>query len=95
MAGLSWDKIKSFDDIISDDMKKLISKLEEEKETRCPYLRKEGSWFYYCGVRLPEVNDKRLEPSNPIYQRHVDLVDMSLYCLNRFGVCTHNPERTG
>ncbi|OYT37838.1 hypothetical protein B6U82_01025 [Candidatus Pacearchaeota archaeon ex4484_31] len=83
----TWDDIKKFDDIILPEEKKIISELEKRLKKKCPYLRKEGKYFYYCGLNLPEQIDKKPSPSNPIYQRHVDLATLQLHCMDNFETC--------
>ena len=85
----TWDEIKSFDEIILEGERKTISKIEKELKVRCPYLRKEGEFFYYCGLNLPEVKDKKPEPFNPIVERHVDYLELQLHCMDNFETCCY------
>jgi len=85
----TWDEIKNFDDIILTKERKLISELETELKARCSYLRKEGKFFYYCGLNLPEIKDKKLTPLNPIYKRHVSLYEIQLHCMGNFKTCCY------
>ena len=83
----TWEDIKTYDDIISDGERKIISELEKKLKSKCPYLRKEGKYFYYCGLDLPEIEDKKPDPFNPIYMRHVDCISLQLYCMSNFELC--------
>jgi len=83
----TWDDIRSFDDIISSEERKIISELERRLRAKCPYLQREGEFFYYCGLNLLEVKDKKPSPLSPIYQRHIGLAEMQLYCMDRFEKC--------
>ena len=83
----TWDDIRSFDDIISSEERKIISELERILRAKCPYLQREGESFYYCGLNLSEVKDKKPAPFNPIYQRRVGLAEMQLHCMDSFETC--------
>ncbi len=88
----TWSDINYFDDIVQQKERDIISKLEAESGNRCPYLRKEGAWFYYCGIgaspdEAESWRKEEISPDNPIYQRHVSVVEMELYCMDRFENC--------
>ena len=85
----TWEDLKSFDEIITPEMRKIIKKVESECKEKCPYLRKDGKFFYYCGIKLPEVKDKSIEPFNPIYQRYTDLALLQLHCMDNFKACCY------
>ena len=53
----TWDEVRTFDDIIRPKEREIISDLEEELRTKCPHLRREGEFFYYCALNMPEVKD--------------------------------------
>lgn len=73
----TWDEIKKFDDLIPQKSKEIISELEIK--TKCPCLRKEGKFFYYCGFNLPIIRCKKPTPFNPVYQTHVGLAELQLH----------------
>ena len=81
----TWDEIKTFDDIISPKEKEILSELEIK--TKCHCLKKEGKFFYYCDLNLPEIKDRTPSPSNPIYHRHISLAELQLHCFNDFKTC--------
>lgn len=83
----NWEDVKTFDDIIMENERKIISELEIKSKRRCPYLRKEGKYFYYCGFDLQEIRDKKPEPFNQIYQRHLHVIEMQLHCMGSFYTC--------
>ncbi len=83
----TWQDIERFDDIIQLEERKIISELEKESKAKCLYLRKEGEFFYYCGLNLPQLKDKKPSPSNPIYQKHVSIIEMQLHCMDNFKTC--------
>lgn len=70
----------------------MISDLEKENKTKCPYLQKEGEFFYYCGLTIPvDIKDRKPAPHNPIYQKHLGLAEMQLYCMGNFERCCFYP----
>lgn len=76
----TWKDIRSFDDIVNEGEKRVMSRLAIENQKQCHFLEKEGKFFYYCGKDLSTVQDKTPSPSNPIYQKHVGLTELQLYC---------------
>ncbi|MFH0949158.1 MAG: hypothetical protein V1802_01595 [Candidatus Aenigmatarchaeota archaeon] len=89
----TWDDVKTFDDIILPRTRKLILSLERESKPKCPYLRKEGNFFYYCGANIPEIKSKEPEPFHPIYQNHIDTARMQLFCMDGFKKCGSYTEK--
>ena len=86
--GNTWKNIKYFDDLIFENEKKIISKLEEDAKNICPFLKNEGKFFRYCGKGSYNSKDKKPSPSNQVYQRRVDIIEMQLYCLSNFKNCS-------
>ncbi len=88
MAAKTWEEVKTFDDIVLPFERKAVKDLETELKKRCPHIKKEGDYFYYCGFKFSDkVKDKKPSPDNPIYQRHVSIPEVSLYCMNNFEEC--------
>jgi hypothetical protein len=86
----TWEDIKDFDDIIMQEEKEIISRLEKESNFVCPHLKKEGNYFYYCGLNMPDEVDKKPSPTNQIYSRHVDLAGLQLFCrCENFNKCSY------
>ena len=85
----TWEELKSFDEIITPEMREIIRKVESECAARCPNLRKDGEFFYYCGLDMPEVKENRMEPFNPVYQRHTDLALLQLHCMGNYKTCCY------
>ena len=83
----TWDDIETFDDIVSPAEKEIISRLEAGLSSKCPHLQKEGDFFYYCGLKISEVKDRKPEYSSPIYQRHVGVAELQLHCMSDFEAC--------
>lgn len=83
----TWDDIRSFDDIVVEGEKQIISRLESETRPKCPYLKKDGKTFCYCGKDMPKSNDRTIGPLNPIYRRHVDALELQMHCMDDFGTC--------
>ena len=63
----TWEEINSLDDTISDNERKMISTLEKNAKTRCPYLQKDGNFFHYCEVKYPDLIEKNQEERELIY----------------------------
>ena len=82
-----WEDVRTFDDIILSNERKMITELESESKRKCPALKKEGNYFYYCGLNLQEIKDKKPSPSNPIYLRCVSVGELSLHCMKDFEAC--------
>lgn len=91
----TWNNIKKFDDIVTKQERKIISDLgkhiKKEDIRVCPHLRKEGKFFYYCGLNIEDV-DKKPSPTNPTYQAHVPLIEMQLFCMDNFRGCIYFRE---
>ena len=87
----TWEEINTFDDIILESEREIISDLEKEIKDKdietCPHLKKEGKFFYYCGFDLSEVKDKKPSCNNPIYKRKIDLICLQLHCLDNYKGC--------
>jgi len=84
---LTLDNIENFDQIILQEERKIISDLEKKSQVKCQHLKKEGKFFYYCSLDIPSNLEKRLNPSNQIYQRYIDVIEMQLYCMDNFKRC--------
>ncbi len=91
MVAKTWEEVETFDDIVLPGERDIINELESTLKGRCPSLKKEDNYFYYCGLKLPEIEDKKEDkkpsPISPIYQRKVDVGELSLYCMKNFEDC--------
>mgnify|MGYP006307198777 FL=1 len=88
----TWNDIKNFDDIIFDEQKEIIKDLEKNSNSMCPHCKKEGLFFYYCGKNTRKTKDKTPNLEHPIYQNHVSILELSLYCFNNFKECSYFKE---
>ncbi len=87
-----WDEIKTPDDlneILGPEEKKIIKELEIENSKKCPYLRKIGEFWYFCGYKLKdeELEGEEIGPFHPIFQRACSIAQLSLHCLGDFESC--------
>lgn len=85
-------KNRAFDDILDKEDKKAIKhikQLEQEKQSKCPFLRKEGKYWYYCGhgLKRAETLSRDINESNPIFYRHVEAESLELYCMDDYKEC--------
>lgn len=83
----TWENIKNFDDIVIKEERKEIKDIEKNIKNKCPDLKKEGCFFYYCGKSLPEIADKIPSLQSPIYKRKLSLAELSLHCLSDYKSC--------
>ena len=83
----TWEEIKTFDDIVSMGERLIIKEMEWVQKVRCPHLKIEGEFFYYCGFNLHEPLDKKLDANNTVYQRHVCASEISLWCMKDYKYC--------
>lgn len=86
---ITWEEIKFFDEIISPGEKEIILDTEKRADAKCPYLQKDGRVFFYCGLNLPEVKNRKPSPTNPIYTKHIDIVTLQMHCLDSFETCCY------
>lgn len=91
MAG-EWDKVKSFDDLVPQGKREIISELEKKikENEKCPYLKKIENFFYYCGKDLDEKKTQEYQvssPNNPICKRWVDIVSLQFFCWYNYKSC--------
>ena len=86
----TWEDIDSLDDCILPSERKLILEIEKERagNEKCPCLRKDGIFFYYCSPGLPGETSDKPRPDNPMYQSHVSMAELQLYCMGDYGKCT-------
>lgn len=87
---IKWDECRSWDDVIPIEEKSKISELEKKLKNNphCPCLKKEGRYFYYCGVKVPVIGDKRISPFNLIYLNRCILPPkMGFCCIPNFEGC--------
>lgn len=90
----TWKDITTYDDILTPEETAIIEMLETElgleKRIQCPWLKKEGSHYYYCDSTCGKQRENT--PPNqisPIYQSHQDLASLQLWCLSEDGNYRH------
>jgi hypothetical protein len=67
------NQIDAFDDCAlfqKDEVRKLEAEFPN-KESYCPKLKKEGNYFYFCGIGVPENYPKLPRPDNPAFRNRV------------------------
>lgn len=84
---ITWKDIKTFDDIILPQDKSLLNTLETELTPRCPHLKKEGKYFYYCGLDIPEKTAETPGPYHPKYENHVSTAELQIHCMEEYDSC--------
>ena len=86
---MTWDEVQTFDDIPGPKDIKLIEELEKEDRPKCPYLRKIGKTWHYCGIEFKGKPDEKPSPSNPVYKRHIGIYELQLFCLSDHDKCAY------
>ncbi len=94
MALKTWEETKSFDEILTKGEIDIINAVERESADRCPNLKKDGNYFYYCGLNLIDEQKENIEsaeigPFHPVYLRHNDTAFLQLYCMSDFEKCCY------
>jgi|SRR3989344_339640 len=58
----SWDKVKTWDDVVPNEKKALIDDLKDEfKEQGCPLLKKLDNYFYFCESRAKRIEGENIK----------------------------------
>jgi hypothetical protein len=83
----TWEDVRTFDDIVLEEEREILSEVEKEAKSRCPCLERQDKFFYYCGKNLSGIKDKTPSPVNPIYLRKVGLAELQIYCMGNFENC--------
>lgn len=82
----TWEDLKSADELFSDAERGLIRELEMKRKTQepagCPHLRKEGGYFYYCGIQAGDVK-LELTPTNPVMRSRQSPSELQIWCMNK------------
>lgn len=80
----TWSDLESVDEIFSDAGRELIGSLEREtpERKRCPYLKKEGKFFYYCGLQAGGDAELELNPTNPIIRSRQSPSELQIWCMD-------------
>ncbi len=84
-----WKKIRSVDDLVLPEVREVIDWAEQQSTIRCPHLKREGRWFYYCSGAIPDGMKLELDPSNPIIVAGQESAQLQLHCMDRFEACCH------
>lgn len=88
----TWKNVKTFDDTVIKEERKMISNLEKEAKARrtelCPFVKKIGKFFYYCAKDLKEEVSNEPSPRNPVYQRKISVADLHWWCLGDYNKCS-------
>lgn len=80
-------EINCFDDcqlFQKDDVKKLESEFPD-RESYCKLLRKEGEYFYFCGIGVGEY-PKLPRPDNPAFRNRVTGIKLKK-CMSNCNEC--------
>ncbi len=89
----TWGEIRGVDDIVLDPDKILINQLESDAKIKCPYLKKMGNFFFYCGVRAPDGTELKFEPFNKVYLAHQRPAELQMFCMDEnYGNCKYFPK---
>ena len=85
----------NLDDLIPENEREIISALERGSVNKCPYLKKEGKFFYYCGANIEEVLKKCQDVQGQIRLRKYRNIDNLIeYCADYFESCSlYNMEQ--
>ena len=81
----TWDEVKTFDDIITAEERKIIDEIGAKHS--CPLLAFAGKYFTYCTQKATDIKDMKPSPTNPIYQAHVGVVELQMFCKGDFKNC--------
>ena len=81
--------VKSWDDVVTPDEKKLVKALKEVngEGERCPSLKEDGEFFLYCEARRKRLasgrpgEDEGLTSISPTYQAKVGPYELQIWCL--------------
>ena len=100
---LTWDDVTSYEDLLTPREIEIIEQLEKDypASQHCPYLKKEGDHYHYCGARsVPHVEKIRVtdnpSPTDPIYTTHIGIMELQLWCLDgkeRYEKCNFYPPK--
>ena len=82
----------NLDDLIPEEEREIILDLEtalaRKEITKCPYLAKEESFFYYCGANIEEVIAKGLDLKLHIFLRKYRNIEvLKDDCMRNFLLC--------
>ncbi|MBI4116789.1 hypothetical protein HY449_03540 [Candidatus Pacearchaeota archaeon] len=80
----TWGDLESVDEIFSDAERELIGNLEKEapERKRCPSLKKEGKFFYYCGLQAGDEAELELNPTNPVIRSRQSQNELQIWCMD-------------
>ena len=79
---IMWHELKCYDDIFSENEKRIIEEIEAKSPVRCPVLRRNGRFFHYCGIGLPERMEPKLDLFDPMYQKHKGILEIQIFCMD-------------
>ncbi len=83
----TWEDIKSFDDIILEEERRIIKEMENRNSSKCPDLMKKGNFFYYCAHNFEGIMSDIFSHFNPIYLRHVCIAELQIDCMSDYKKC--------
>ena len=78
------EDIRSLDELIPDEEREIIKNLEQNTDLLCPYLKKDGDYFYYCSFGLSSEADESKEKK---YARHLSVLELQLFCMSNYKNC--------
>jgi hypothetical protein len=87
MVARTWNNVRTFDDLVVEGVGEFTSKLERETENKCPYLKKKGKAFFYCGRGIHEDRSNTPSLSHPAYLNQQHSAELQLYCLGNYESC--------
>ncbi|OIO65213.1 hypothetical protein AUJ68_03815 [Candidatus Woesearchaeota archaeon CG1_02_57_44] len=87
----TWDDAVSVDDLVDPQSRVIISDLDTEEQLerdcseaqqgqQCPYLRRLGMYFHYCGRGIPEGTEFTADPENPVVKAQQEVAELQLFC---------------
>lgn len=86
---MNWDDVKTADDVVADEEKRLLEEGVIVAKSTCPFLSKFGEFFYACGKLIPEGEEFEPEPFNLVYRAKQGPLALQLYCWDRCEACDH------
>lgn len=81
--GNTLKEIKSLDNTLSESERIAISHIEKRAKKKCPELKKEEKFFYYCGKNFNGAKYQK----RSLYQKRVESIEIQFYCLDKFRNC--------
>ncbi len=87
MVARRWDDVETFDDLVVEGVGKFLEKLERNTPDRCPYLKKKGSGFFYCGRGVHDDQSDTPSLDHPAYLNQQHSAEIQLWCMGNYESC--------